>query len=259
MKKTLGAVVALALAAAVVHGATEVKSVNTVGFTKKSLPAGGAVLTTCNFNPIGGGTNTLLSVFGTTQLAQDDSVGLCDLVLIWDTGTSLYQAWAQWTDGKFYKAGSLAEWNAAIEGNPAIPAGSALWVVAASGAPTKDLAFMGEVVASSTQQVAVVAGPQLIAYPFSTSYGMQNMGFAASGATGNDSVGLADQILVWQGSQYQTYALWSGDGKWYKANDLAEWNAAIEANNTIGMAEGFWYIAQGGFTWTEANPYVGNL
>ena len=197
-------------------------------------------------------------MFGTDQLQQAENPFNADRVWLWDTAQSRYQVWAQYTDGKFYKASSIAEWNQSIEGDPEIPAGLAMWVIA-GGSVAKELTMMGEVVSVSTQQMELVTGPQLVAYPFSTSVAIQDMALPASGATGNVNPFNADRIIVWTGTSYQTYALYDGDGKWYKANSIAEWNQSILADTSIEVGDGFWYIAQSGFTWSEANPYVGNL
>lgn len=239
--------------------AAEVTSINVVGFVKKELPAGGIILTTCNFDPVGGGTSTLLSVFGTNQLRQDANPLNCDRVILWDPVEMKYQVWAQYTDGKFYKANSMEEWNQGIEGNPEIPPGVGFWLVAGIGAPTRNIVFMGQVVDVAVQSVSIVAGPQIVAYPFTCDIALQDMDMPNDGATGSSNPLAADRILVWLGDRYQVYALYDGDGKWYKANTMEEWNQGILADNIIKMGEGFWYIAQSGFTWTEDSKYLNNL
>lgn len=239
--------------------AAEVTSVNVVGFVKKELPAGGIILTTCNFDPVGGGTSTLLSVFGTNQLKQDDNPVNCDRILLWDPVELKYQAWAQWTDGKFYKANSIEEWNQSIEGNPEIPPGVGFWLVAGQGAPTRDIVFMGQVVDVAVQSIDLVEAPQIVAYPFTCDIAMQELDVVDDGATGAPNPVNADRILVWEGDHYQVYALYDGDMKWYKANTIEEWNQSILATNIIRLGEAFWYIAQGAFTWIEPSKYLGNL
>lgn len=264
MKKTGVIVLAAALLGFVQFAqAQEVHSVNIVGFVKKTLPAGGTVLTTCNFDQIDGTTNTLLSVFGTNQLkTASGNYLLGDRIMLWDTAQAKYQAWVQFTtDKQFYKANSSAEWGTHVVGNPTIPAGTAMWVIAGSGGTTKDLVFSGEVVDVTTQKVNIVLGPQLISYPFTAAIDLQNTDFKNDGtkkASGNYLLG--DQILVWTGTGYQGYCLFSGDSQWYKASSSAEWSSHVLASNTVNLAEGFWYIAKSGSAiitngWSEVKPY----
>jgi len=261
MKKLGAFLVGLGLVAGTVFAAATntATSVNAVGFVNKTLKPNQWMLATCNFQKVGGGTNTLLDVFGTNQLAQNDSVAYCDVVILWDTDQSKYQTYAQWTDGVFYKANDATEWNNAIAANPAIPVGSAMWVVPSSAQSTnKNLTLAGEVVGVATQYLGIVSGWQMIGYPLTSDVPLQNTGFAASGASKNDSVAYCDQVVIWLGDSYQTYALWT-DNNWYKANDATEWNNSIAATNTIALGDGFWYIGQTNLTVTEVSPYFNNL
>lgn len=236
-----------------------VTSVNAVGYMNKTLPTNEWILTTCNFQKVGGGTNTLLDVFGTTQLAQNDSLFDCDLVILWDVSQAKYDAYAQWTDGVFYKANNVSEWGLGIPANPAIPVGTAMWIVpSGSQVSNKTLTLAGEVVAVATQKMDIVSGWQLIGHPLTCDVALQNTGYAASGAAKNDSLFDCDIVITWVGAQYQAYALWT-DNNWYKANDVAEWGLSILATNTIAMGEGFWYVAVNNITLTEVSPYANNL
>ena len=258
MKKLGAFLVGLGLVAGVASAAN-VSSVNVVGYVNKTLQPGAAIMMTCNFQKVGGGTNTLLDVFGTNQLAQNDSVAYCDVVILWDVAQSKYQTYAQWTDGVFYKANDLAEWGAGIAANPQVPVGTGMWVVPSSAQVTnKTLTLAGEVVSVATQMVNIVAGLQMMGYPLTCNVLLQDTGFAASGAGKNDSVAYCDLVITWLGDHYQTYALWT-DNKWYKANDLTEWGSSILATNTIVLGEGFWYLAQGNITLSEVSPYANNL
>jgi len=261
MKKLGALLVGLGLVTGSVFAAAtnSAVSVNAVGFVNKTMLNGQALLMTCNFQKVGGGTNTLLDIFGTNQLAQNDSVPACDLVIMWDIAQSKYQSYAQWTDGKFYKANDMVEWGNSIEANPNVPVGTALWLIPSSTQiSNKVLTLAGEVVGVATQQINVVSGPQLMGYPLTSSVALQDTGFAASGAANNDSVPACDLVITWLGDRYQTYALWT-DLKWYKANDMVEWGNSILATNTIQLGEGFWYIARNNITLTEVSPYYNNL
>ena len=258
MKKLGAILLGLGLVTSSVLGAA-VSSVNAVGYVNKPIPAGQWVLTTCNFQKVGGGTNTLLDAFGTNQLAQSDLLGLCDLVILFDPNVAKYQTYAQWTDGQFYLANDGGQWGAGIVSNPPIPVGTAMWVVPAGNqVGTKNKTMAGEVVSIATQTVSIVKGWQLLGYPLTCDQPLQSTGLAASGAAKNDLLGLCDLVIVWNGSAYQTYALWT-DNTWYKANDGGQWGLSIPASNSLHIAEGFWYIAQNNMTWTEPNPYINNL
>ena len=261
MKKLGAFLVGLGLAAGTVLAANTntASSVNAVGFVNKTMEPNKWILATCNFQKVGGGTNTLLDVFGTSQLAQNDSVPLCDIVILWDVAQAKYQAYAQWTDGVFYKANDITEWGASIAANPEIPVGTAMWIVPSSAlASNKTITLAGEVVSVATQTLAVASGWQLMGYPLTCDVPLQNTGFAASGAAKNDSVPLCDVVITWVSDHYQAYALWT-DNQWYKANDITEWGNSILATNTITLGEGFWYIAKNDITLTEVSPYVNNL
>jgi len=258
MKKLGAFLVGLGLVAGVASAAN-VSSVNVVGYVNKTLPTNQWILTTCNFQKVGGGTNTLLDVFGTNQLAQNDVLGLCDLVTLWDVAQATYQTYAQWTDGNFYKANDATEWGDSILANPAIPVGTAMWVVPAGNqVVNKTLTFAGEVVAVATQKLNIVSGWQMIGYPLTCDIALQGTGLAASGAAKNDVLGLCDLVTIWLGNGYQTYALWT-DNQWYKANDATEWGNSVLATNVVKMGEGFWYVAQNNITWSEVSPYYNNL
>jgi len=234
-------------------------SINTVGFVNKTLTAGEWLLTTCNFQKVGGGTNTLLDVYGTNQLAQNDLLGLCDLVILFNPNSATYQTFAQWTDGNFYLANDGGQWGDSIVSNAVIPVGTAMWVVPAGNqVGAKKLTLAGEVVSVATQQVSIVSGWQLVGYPFTCDMPLQQTGLAASGAAKNDLLGLCDLVIVWTGTAYQTYALWT-DNNWYMANDGGQWGDSILASNSLHLAEGFWYIAQNNMTWSETNKYLNNL
>lgn len=255
MKKILlAAVITAAIGTTVSAQTNVVSSANIVGYNQINLEPGGKFkLIACNFET--GDTNTLLSVFGTNQLAQSDFLAGCDIISIWDSSNYVYQRWAQWTDGNFYKANTGTEWAQALAGNPEIPLGSALWIQSAGGSSTTNtITISGDVVANSTQSVVIVDSFQMVSYPYSTDIALNDSNFKNSGAASSDFLAACDKISVWTGSGYQRYALWT-DGKWYKANDGTEWAQAIMATNIISMGEGVWYEAVSGFIWSETNRY----
>jgi len=261
MKKLGAFLVGLGLVAGTVFAAATntATSVNAVGFVNKTLQPNKWILATCNFQKVGGGTNTLLDVFGTNQLAQNDALLLCDRVILWNSSTQTYQTWAQYTDGVFYKANNDTEWASSVAGNPEIPLGTAMWLVPGSGlVENKNVTFAGEVVSAPTQNVSIVSGWQMMGYPFSSDIKLQDTKFSANGAASNDALLLCDRVVVWLGSTYKTYALYT-DGSWYNANNDTEWAASVLATNTLQLGEGFWYVAQSSIVWSEDCKYLNNL
>jgi hypothetical protein len=254
MKRLLSIAVAVGLVAALAPAASNVvQSANVVGYNTVTLPQAGAILATVNWEQIDGTTNTLSKCLG-SELQDSTSPSTADRVTIWDPGTLTYQTWAMYTDKVFYKANNLAQWNLAIAGDPEIPAGAGFWIEPAGGASgPKDLTLAGQAIGVDTQSVTIVAAPQMIGYTYSADIPLQDMDF--SNGTGSVSPATADRVSVWLGSAYQVYAMYT-DMVWYKANDLAEWNLAIAATNTISMGEGFWYEPVSSFPWSEAIPYT---
>jgi hypothetical protein len=178
---------------------------------------------------------------------------------MWDVTEQKYQAYAQWTDGKFYKANDATEWGLSIEANPEFPIGSGAWLIPSGGqVGDKVLTLAGQVVGVVTQTVSLVSGFQMAAYPLSCSRNIQQTGLFASGANADDILGNCDLLITWDGDQYQSYAPWT-DGNWYLANDATQWGLSILASNTIAMGEGFWYFAKTDLTWKEGSPYYNNL
>jgi hypothetical protein len=237
----------------------EVTSVNVVGYTKKSLPPGGRIIVGMPFDNLSnGGTNTLLSLFGTNQLTKAVNYVNADRISIFDPAQTRYQTYAMYIDGVFYKCNNGSEWNSNIVANATIiPNGSAFWIVRAGGAATtNDITIMGQVVSVVTQQVGIVSGYQLVSYPFSSGTFITNLNTTAM-TKANNYVN-ADRIVTWETDHYQTYGLYT-DGKWYKCNSGTEWNNSILATRALDIAEGIWFIGKANFTWSETNKYLGNL
>ena len=123
----------------------------------------------------------------------------------------------------------------------------------------QNLWLFGRVPMAATNSVPIASGFQKIGYPYPAPIALQDTDFASDGATWNNSPSLTDRTTfyfpLYQDTNSQTYGIWSDD-QWWKANDLAEWNAGILASNTIMVGESFWYSAQNSFTWTEVRPYT---
>jgi len=257
MKKAWMVALVLGVASAVAL-ATDVMSVNIVGFAKKTVKPGKFYIMGSNFDTLPG-NNTLKDIFGTNTLAQSGNLGLCDVVMMWSPSSLTYIAFAQY-EGDFYLAKNQTQFNLGIASNPVVYAGEAFWLAVAASTPMKDVTIMGEVRANTNASVPLVTGFQMVSYPFSTEINIQSTAFATStGAGKSGNLGLADKIMVWDpDAGYQSYALYT-DNAWYKAKNQAEFNLGILATNVLKMSEGFWYEAINTHTWAEPNPYLSNL
>jgi len=245
---------------------TEVASINIVGYSKKPVTSNNWAMMSCNFDKVGGGTNTLLDIFGTNQLKGVANLTSCDKIILWQTSNLTYQTYAQRT-GFFYKANSVAQWTNAqtqsiVENGTLVPAGVGMWFVPGGGATNKTLTLMGQVVTVATQRIDIINNWQMLSYPFTTDFKLSNTLFFANGAARSGNLTSCDKIIVWNGSSYQTYALWT-NGQWYYANSVTEWTNAraqgFTATNPISMSEGFWYVARSNMVWSETNIYLNNL
>jgi hypothetical protein len=261
--KRLSMVCAAALMAGLLAGEAKaqdtVTSVNVVGFSTEDAPANQWTLISPPFTQVDGTTNTLMSVFGTDQLAQHPNPNFIDRVAYYQTGSQTYQFWGQRPGSNtFFKANNGTEWVAMIPGDPICPPGTAIWFVPRAGT-SKTLKFSGQVVDVATQSVEIISGLQLISYPFSTEIALTNMALSSQAAA-SPNPNLADKIKIWEGDGYQFYGLHSTYG-WIKANSGSEWVQFIAASNTIALNEGFWFDrgVRPPFTWNEPNPYFDNL
>ncbi|MDP6809191.1 MAG: hypothetical protein QGH42_07575 [Kiritimatiellia bacterium] len=259
MKRILGILAVVALVAMTVK-AVEVKSENVAGVVTKSVAVGQLALIGVSIDDFAG-EPTLESLFDEAVAAANYLVA--DQVLVFDAGAAQYNRWAKYDgDGLWYRCNDNAEWNAGtVQTNLTLPVGSAVWF-RCNPSQAQDLVLTGQAVESSSVSMGLIQGLQMIAYPFSSQINLDDSDFAGDGATQNANYLSADQVIFWNGSAYQRYALYT-DGKWYGANDNDEWNAGtvLGSDKDIALGEGFWYRAQNvaGLTWTEDNPYLANL
>ena len=242
------------------QAASSVTSVNIVGYNSMALEAGKRYIVSAPlYDPAGDGTNTLLSVFGSDQLVQAANYFNADQVIIFDTSTSMYQAYAQYTDGSFYKCNTAQEWiDSVLSDDVVVDVGQSFWIAHPAGASASELSLIGEVLGgpSDTQDVAIVPGYQLAANPYAVEKQIQDIAKMADGATADANYFNSDQIVTWDvaSQTYQTYGLYTDD-VWYKANNAQEWIDSIPATGSVSMGGGFWYISKTVFTLTDACPY----
>lgn len=250
MKRILGILAILALVA-ITAQAVEVKSENVAGVINVTVPGdGGYNLVAINLDALDPSANNLQGVFG-EQLRAGVIPALADQVLIYDTGAAAYKRYAlKTTDGLFY---DTTDWSGSAT-NPPLVSGQAVWVKTGTGLSDLDLSLVGQAVEASQQQIAMVSGYQLSGYPYSSNPDANDTGLNLSAGVATPGVipALADQILVWNpGTQgYDRYGLKTGTG-WV---NVTNW-ASGPAEAPIPLGSGFWYVANGSFTWTESIPY----
>lgn len=263
MKKTLGAVVALALAAAVVHGATEVKSVNVVGFTKVNIKPGAFSLIGFNFNSLDAQGQTLRGVLG-SGLYADDFPFNADNLYVYDTGSSVYKNYYQRSDGLFYDADKFTFSDPGPATNPVVAVGEGMFVAGSLNVGAHDLSLMGEVVSASNQTVDVVNNFQILSFPFSQAIDIQETSFGAmSGASLSVFPFNADNIyMLTPSGSYANYYL-GADGKWRDVNDwsFSNQNPAPVVGVQVQLGQSFFYQALNPslWSWAETNKYISSL
>ena len=121
-----------------------------------------------------------------------------------------------------------------------------------------NLVVSGNVVSSQAITNQIVAGLQMLAYPFSTSVDL-NETQLKDNATGAFIYGSADRVIVWDvaSQNYATYALYDDGGTREWRNKLTFYVSAGSIDMNLGA--GFWYDAQNGFSWAETNKYYSSL
>jgi len=260
MKRVLsiGLVMALVSVACL---AADVPSVNVAGFARKGVAAGELTIVGVNLAGIGG-DQTLQSLFG-DDVTAGVTPGSADRIVTWDAVNQQYQAYCMYSvDGEFYPCDTLDEWNNGAATNPVLEVGEAVWFKTHPTIPN-EVSVTGEAVAETTKDVPMVFGLNLVCYPLSAEITIDDTSLGSNtDAVQGTTPGSADQLITWEGSGYQRYALYT-DGNWYGCNTLQEWNdeSVLGSDRVLKVGEGFWYRSRNatGITWTEANPYLANL
>jgi hypothetical protein len=260
MKKLVMTAAVLACATSIVSAQT-VTSANVVGYYKSLKPAGDLQLLGVSF---GTTASTLDDLLGQSQFTGDPETGNADSVITWNAGTQTYKTYALY-DGNAW-GDPTVEWRDADDfytpmASPVLPVGSAAWLTSPAAPGDVDLIASGEVPLAASVTNSIVAGLQMLAYPFSADFALDNSGFAASGATGDPETGNCDLIIAWDVATqtYNTYGLYDGN-LW--GDPTVEWRNADDfytpaQSVVLDLGRGFWYQAKSAFTWVEATPYPG--
>ena len=251
MKRINLAAAACLMATLAMAQTNEVTSVNVVGYYKMTIaPSGTYSLMALNLDAIDPTNQNIYGIFG-TQLRASFSPSACDRILKFNTGSQTYSTYARKSSDGLYH--DTANFSGAAT-NPALLSGQGFWIQSPSTATTNyDVVIMGEVVSVLTQSVNFASGYQLSGYMFSTDVGINNT--KLTNGVASFSPGGADQILLFNGSGYTSFALKSSDRMWHLTSNFS----GSAATNIIPMGQGFWYLARTNLTWTETNSYAGNL
>lgn len=176
-------------------------------------------------------SNTANEVFG-DQMSENDQV----LIYTPPVYAVLTKIGAEWVDSG---------------GNPAtnsLDSNVGFWLQNTTASRQTNV-ITGDVVQDVSISVPIVAGFQIISYPYSTSFQLNDSDLT-NGYTGTPGIGDNDQVLTWDVDTgvYTVYTL-SDDQIWIDGGGSPV-VAALQPNR------GFWYQHKGtGFNWVENNPY----
>jgi hypothetical protein len=251
--------VSFLLAAPALHAQEDaVYSVNILGVQKVDLPEANQFRMSAM--PFVAGSNTLIEIFGTNQLKQGSTPASCDKIRIWNAASQQYVSMAQGPDGNFYYLTDSGAWDfgPGVANNYVLNDGDGFWIVSGSGASSsRELAMVGDIISEPTNEVSIVAGYQILTFPFSCEMPIHDTSLVGSGATSSSTPGGADRIRVWNaGTQtYEGYGL-APDNQWYLLTSSGAWDPGyVVSTHVFTPGEAFFYWAQTPFTWEELNPY----
>lgn len=232
MKKTLWIAMVGALVASVVAAsAQEVLSANAVGYIKKTVPAGGKIVTVAL--PLDSMTETN-NVFGRSSVAQEALAG--SYVWFWNEAS---QGWV----GGIKRAGAL-QWSPG-QSNYVVKAGEGFFLRSPTNSATAmDVTITGEVPSDASLQRTIIGNDNIgvlaNAYPVDFKFGESDV---AKNATAGSYVWFWNEAS--QG--------WVGGIK--RAGALA-WSPG-QSNYTVKAGEGFFLKEKSTVNvWTAAKPYT---
>lgn len=226
MKKIIATATVLACAASM--ASAQVTSANIVGYAKKSLSSGALIIVSPQFRA--GSTNGIA--------LGDAFSGLTDASRVYSWTGSGYGVY------EFYNGEGLGWFdvnNAYAPANDVIVTqGAGVWLADGSGGSSPIMAGEVPSVASVTNTLA--AAINLVANPYPVAFQL--------GDIDTTSLSDADRIYAYNGSTYDVYEFYNGEGLgWFDVN-----NAYAPANaETIDVGQGFWLdcAAGGSIIWNK--------
>jgi hypothetical protein len=239
MKRAI-AVGILAVTASAAIAATNVVSVNVVGYNKTTAPGVKYVMVAQPFYQMG---NTSIQNVMTNQLTGGANAGTSDNVIFYDNAAQAY------LPVNYYRA-SDSSWRQGFSASTQnVDQGRCFWIKTITNAD-QQVTFLGEVVTDPTVTQAVYQGYNMLAYPYNTTKPVTNTALHAVAVAGANA-GTADQIITYDAATqtYSTYYKKSTDNQWYKGFS--------QSTPDLKMGEAFWFLrrSSGTVAWAENVPY----
>ena len=232
--------------------AEAVVSSNVVGYQKLDIPAGGYALLANPFVEVGTGSTTPEGYAINDMFADDtdkstagNSMGLGDQLQVWDPtvqGYTTYFFSARTTPAKQWAA--VATPRVATE--ESFELGDGFWYLNRSSESYK-LTVSGEVSTKEVQVTLAPSGYTLVCNPFPVDLPLndENIDWATAGSTAGNSMGLGDQIQIWDTAVqgYTTYFFSA------RTTPAKQWAAVatprVATEDAIPAGQGFWYLNRG--------------
>ena len=227
----------------------EVVSSNIVGYQKLTIPADGYALLANPFVEVGTGSTDPVGYPINGMFADDvdnstagNSLGLADQLQVWDSARQGYDTY--FFSARTTPANQWAGSNARIATTDSFEFGAGYWYLNRS-AEAFSLTVSGEV-STKEVEVTLVPGYTLVCNPFPVDLPLNSdsIDWAAAGATAGNSLGLADQIQIWD-IERQGYTTYFFSARTTPANQWAGSNARVATEDSIPAGQGFWYLNRG--------------
>ena len=222
-----------------------VYSLNVVGFQKVTVEPSALTMPGIPFDPASAELNDLIG----DQLTAAKNEAGADNIYVWDAVAQEYK--------KYFLRSTIGDkWVSYTDPNVAttdafLNVENGFWINA-SAVVTQELVLVGDVVNDAVVTNNIVAGLNMISYPFSTPMSINEIGLTGGTAAKNEAG--ADNIYVWDADsqQYIEFFFRSTVGnKWVAYTD-----PNTVASNVIDPAAGMWYNSIGSFTWEAVRPYT---
>jgi hypothetical protein len=251
MKKLMLIAVAMLLTTSVVAATYS----NPVGFVKLSLVNGYAMV-------------TVPMLADDMALNDDDPAVTCIGEMLGENLTGSTNPTTAATIYKYTGAGFESAWLVDFPGNPLdgkwmgatgpstmITDGQTGYYVQNSG--VADAVILGDVNVADTTDISLVAGYNLIAYPYPVTLAVNGGNFVSltDGATGSTNPTTADTVYKYTGAGFES--AWLVD---FPGNPLHDnWMGATGPSTmSLDPGVGFYYMALNPFTWTVERPFTVN-
>jgi hypothetical protein len=240
MKKILAAILAVGMIAGVASAESNVLSRNAVGYVKTTVQPGDFAMLHNTLLPLDAEPATPSKVFG-------DSLPVGSQIFLWNSVSQTYQI-SSYEETVGPPPTFVTSTNWSLDTAELSP-GVAFWVALPDDAPAADydITIMGEVPSDASLSVDVVAGFNMVAYPFPVSVAWTNTILSQNAEIG-------DQVFLWnvdsKGYQVAAYEEVTGPPPTFTVS--SNW---VPSTLVIEPGAGIWYQTSSGKTWSETKPY----